>query len=191
MINSGSAFTQAFVKAWTTNTLSSDPMVSMASCTGLASSSMAASLFASVTKQHPTVITQRVPGTCLPTTSTTGGGSGPSTTPVQVSVNPNSLSLQHSYANTPCPTPMGSLAIGETAPGPLNWSISGIPNWLTLSSTSGSLASTSNAYDVGVNFNCSVPGLGTYTATLTVTGTDASGSVTGTQQVAVTVTVGP
>lgn len=106
-----------------------------------------------------------------------------------VLVNPVTLNIVHIMGTSPCPTHVGSFFIGESAPGTLNWSISGVTPWLTLSSTSGTISSTANAFEISVDFNCNVPSKGTYSATLTVTGKDTSGNVTGTQNVTVTVVV--
>ena len=116
----------------------------------------------------------------------------PSTTPTPVPsvlVNPTSLAVVHVMGTSPCPTRVGSFFVGESAVGALSWTITGIPTWLTLSKTSGTLATTADAQEVSVDFNCNVPSKGAYSAVLTVTGKDASGNTTGSVNVTVTVNV--
>ena len=106
-----------------------------------------------------------------------------------VVVNPSSLAVVHIMGTTPCPTPVGSFFVGESAVGAVSWTITDIPVWLTLSRTSGTLNTTADVQEVSVAFNCNVQSKGSYTAVLKVTGKDGAGNETGTVNVTVSVNV--
>jgi hypothetical protein len=133
------------------------------------------------------------PGTVTPPPVTPPPGTvpppAPQTPAPSVLVNPASLSVVHVQGTSPCPTRVSSFFVGESVSGALAWTITGMPAWLTLSRTSGTLGSTADAQEVSVDFNCNVPSKGTYSVVLKVTGVDASGKATGSVDVAVTVNV--
>jgi hypothetical protein len=108
-----------------------------------------------------------------------------------LSVSATAFTIAHIKGVTQCPTPIGffnivnSGDIGST----LSYSISGIPPWLTAAPTGGVVTAGGLPGIVQLQFNCDVPGPGTYTATLPVAATDNNGTVIGSQNVSVTVVV--
>ena len=94
----------------------------------------------------------------------------PATVLPSLLVNPPTLSIVHVMGSSSCPQSIGSIFIGETVSGPLEWTISDIPPFVDLSRTQGTLNSTADAFEVSAEFNCNVPARGTYSGVLSVAG---------------------
>jgi hypothetical protein len=72
--------------------------------------------------------------------------------------------------------------------GTVNYSISGLPNWLTASSTSGTASPSASTVTFQVNANANGLAVGTYSSTITFTNVDSN---LGNQTLAATLTVNP
>jgi hypothetical protein len=139
------------------------------------------------------------PGTYGPTTITftnSDTGQGTQTRTATLTVNPPSPALQVTpTGNIVVAGNQGALALSSfpyqlsATSGSVNYSISGVPNWLTPSSTSGNVSSPGTVVTFTVNTNANSLGPGTYgPATISFTNTDTG---QGTQTRMATLTVNP
>jgi hypothetical protein len=162
--------------------------------TSTTSSTTTTSTTTTITTTSSSSSTTTIPPTTTPSTTTT---TTPTTTtvipslPPSLIISPGTFSIVHVIGSSPCPTPIGTMTItGGSNPGgnPITYTITGNPAWLSVSPTTGSVASGSPA-NVSLSFTCAGWACGANTATITITGKDPANNLTTTMNAVVTVTV--